>query len=51
MRAGAVPGVPVVIAVDGNGARGARTDGDRRAHLLGALDAGTGVVIEQDLVE
>lgn len=31
---------PVVIAVDGKSARGARTDGDRAATLLGAFDAG-----------
>lgn len=45
------PGEPVVVAVDGKSARGARTDGDRRVHLLGALHTGTGVVLGQTVVD
>ena len=50
-RAAAAPGQPVVIAVDGKSARGARTDGERRVHLLGAFDTGTGVVLGQAVVD
>ena len=51
VRGATVPGEPLVIAVDGKSVRGARTDDDRRVHLLGALHAGTGVVLGQVVVD
>lgn len=51
VRAATVPGEAVVIAVDGKSVRGARIYDDRRVHLLGALHAGTGVVLGQVVVD
>ena len=51
VEAAAAPGEPVVVAIDGKSARGARTAGERRVHLLGAFDTRTGVVLGQAVVD